>query len=242
MATTVAQPGTALKKVAKKYADQAGMPVDQFLQRLRRLNPDYKRAQGSDALRLGRGVRGSAAAPEQAPIDTPEGAMAPESGAELMDILDSPLYTQELKDYYLSQYLPGLTQTTFDINQAQTEFGANEATRGRQRGEAIKRIAGSYAARGMRSPGAINKDRSRVQSEFADISRQERAGIESMKNQRDIMFGAGAQNGETFIANPNMFGSIGMGARRSALSGLQRLPEQYGFLGVNRANTAPGNF
>jgi hypothetical protein len=238
MATTVAQPGTGLRKIAKQYADQAGMPVGQFLDRLQRLNPDYNKASGSDALRLGRGVK-----PEAGTQTTPapeQGATAPETfdPNQVANILESPLYTQNLKDYYLSQYLPGLTQATFNINQAQTELGANEANRARQRGEAIKRVAGSYAARGMRSPGAINRDRSEIQSEFANLSRAERSQLQALMNERDVMFGAGAQTGETFLSDPTLFGSIGAGARRSALGSLQEMPQLYNLLGLG-ASTAP---
>jgi hypothetical protein len=240
MATTVAQPGTGLKKIAKQYADQAGMPVDQFLDRLQRLNPDYNRAQGSTALRLGRGVSPTSAGANTPAGDAPaEDAPAENAGGfELANILESPLYTQNLKDYYLSQYLPGLTQATFNINQAQTELGANEANRARQRGEAIKRVAGSYAARGMRSPGAINRDRSEIQSEFANLSRAERSQLQALMNERDVMFGAGAQDGETFLSDPVKFGSIGAGARRSALGSLQEMPQLYNLLGLG-ASTAP---
>ena len=237
MATTVAQPGTGLRKIAKQYADQANMPVGQFLDRLQRLNPDFNRA-NQNTVRLGRGVKPDAGtqtapAPEQ-------GATAPETfdPNQVANILESPLYTQNLKDYYLSQYLPGLTQATFNINQAQTEFGANEANRARQRGEAIKRVAGSYAARGMRSPGAINRDRSEIQSEFANLSRAERNQLQALMNERDVMFGAGAQNKETFLSDPTLFGSIGAGARRSALSSLQEMPQLYNLLGLG-ASTAP---
>jgi hypothetical protein len=239
MATTVAQPGTGLKKIAKQYADQAGMPVAQFLDRLQRLNPDYNRAQGSDALRLGRGVKPEDK-PTQLPDNMPAGDAPAENagGFELANILESPLYSQNLKDYYLSQYLPGLTQATFNINQAQTEFGSNEADRARQRGEAIRRVAGSYAARGMRSPGAINRDRSEIQSEFGKVSRAEQARIQALQNERDVMFGAGAQTGETFLSDPTLFGSIGAGARRSALGSLQEMPQLYNLLGLG-ASTAP---
>jgi hypothetical protein len=237
MATTVAQPGTGLRKIAKQYADQAGMPVGQFLDRLQRLNPDFNRA-NQNTVRLGRGVKPDAGtqttpAPEQ-------GTTAPETfdPNQVANILESPLYTQNLKDYYLSQYLPGLTQATFNINQAQTELGANEANRARQRGEAIKRVAGSYAARGMRSPGAINRDRSEIQSEFANLSRAERNQLQALMNERDVMFGAGAQTGETFLSDPTLFGSIGAGARRSALGSLQEMPQLYNLLGLG-ASTAP---
>jgi hypothetical protein len=159
-------------------------------------------------------------------------------GFQVADILNSPLYTQNLRDYYLSQYLPGLTQATFNINQAQTEFGSNEADRARQRGEAIRRVAGGYAARGMRSPGAINRDRSEIQSEFGKLSRAEQARIQALQNERDVMFGAGTTDAETFLSDPVKFGSIGAGARRDALSGLQQLPEMYGLLGLG-ASRAP---
>jgi hypothetical protein len=230
MATTIAQPGTGLKKIAKQYAKEAGVPVEQYLQRLRRLNPDFSRATGSDALRLGRGVGVQRNQQEEMPEEFDQN--------QVMNILDSPLYSQNLQDYYLSTYAPGLTQATYNINQAQTEFGANEADRARQRGEAIRRVAGGYAARGMRSPGAINKDRSEIQSEFGKMSREEQNRIQSLLNERDVMFGAGAQDGETFLSDPTLFGSIGAGARRDALSGLQQLPDQYGLLGLG-ASTAP---
>lgn len=254
MATTVAQPGTALRKIAKQFATEAGMPVNQYLERLRSLNPDFTKATGSDALRLGRGIGTQQSVGDRVMdeirIDSPanmgeimgpgEGEPTPEGFIpnQVANILDSPLYSQNLKDYYLSQYLPGLTQATFNINQAQTEFGSNEADRARQRGEAIRRVAGGYAARGMRSPGAINRDRSEIQSEFGKVSRAEQARISALQNERDVMFGAGAKDSENFLSDPTLFGSIGAGARRSALSGLQELPEQYGLLGLG-ASRAP---
>jgi hypothetical protein len=238
MATTVAQPGTALRKIAKQYAKEAGVPVDDYLARLRRLNPDFSKATGSDTVRLGRGI-GVQRDQEQAPgEEMPEEMPEEFNPNQVMNILDSPLYSQNLKDYYLSQYLPGLTEATFNINQAQTEFGSNEADRARQRGEAIRRVAGGYAARGMRSPGAINRDRSEIQSEFANLSRAEQARIQALQNERDVMFGAGAQDSETFLSDPTLFGSIGAGARRSSLEGLQQLPDQYGLLGLG-ASRAP---
>lgn len=247
MATTVAQPGTGLKKIAKQYAKEAGMPVEQYIERLRKLNPEFNR-DAANTVKLGRGVgtgvmddiRLSSPANMGEVMGPGGGAPTPTQpqGPNLANILESPLYSQNLKDYYLSQYLPGLTQATFNINQAQTQFGSNEADRARQRGEAIKRVAGSYAARGMRSPGAINRDRSEIQSEFANLSRAEQARIQALQNERDVMFGAGAQDSETFLSDPVKFGSIGAGARRSALSGLQELPEQYGLLGLG-ASRAP---
>jgi hypothetical protein len=253
MATTVAQPGTALKKIAKQYAKEAGVPVEDYLARLRKLNPDFSKATGSDTVRLGRGVgtqRGDAGQSfDDIKLSSP-GVFGDSIGPgseevpeefnpnQVMNILDSPLYSQNLKDYYLSQYLPGLTEATFNINQAQTEFGSNEADRARQRGEAIRRVAGGYAARGMRSPGAINRDRSGIQSEFANLSRAEQARIQALQNERDVMFGAGAKDSETFLSDPVKFGSIGAGARRSSLEGLQQLPDQYGLLGLG-ASRAP---
>jgi hypothetical protein len=157
------------------------------------------------------------------------------------NVLESPIYTQALQDYYLTTYAPGLTQATFGINAARNAFQANEGTRATQRGEAVRRIAGDYASRGLRSPGAVNRERSRVQGDFANISREEQNRIAQLQNDRDVQFGAGAQTGETFMTNPTLFGSIGAGARRSALSGLQGLPEYYNLLGVG-ASTAPGKF
>jgi hypothetical protein len=161
----------------------------------------------------------------------------------LENVLNSPLYQRELQDYYLSTYAPGLTRATFGINAARNAFQANEGERTNRRGEAVRRIAGDYAARGMRTPGAINKDRSRVQDQFAGQSREEQNRIMDMENERDVMYGqqGQARSGETFMSDPIQFGSIGAGARRSALSGLQGLPEYYNLLGVG-ASTAPGRF
>jgi hypothetical protein len=160
----------------------------------------------------------------------------------LQNVLNSPQYAQELQDYYLSTYAPGLTQATFGINAARNAFQANEGARTQQRGEAIRRIAGDYASRGMRTPGAINRDRSRVQGDFAAQSREEQNRILQMENERGLQFGelGQAQSGESFITAPTQFGTVGMGARRSALSGLQSLPEYYNLLGVG-ASTAPMN-
>jgi hypothetical protein len=156
------------------------------------------------------------------------------------NVLNSPLYSQQLQDYYLSTYAPGLTQATYGINAARNAFQANENTRTQQRGEAVRRIAGDYASRGMRTPGAINRDRSKVQDQFANLSREEQNRIMQMENERDVLYGAQgqAQSGETFMNTPAAFGSIGQGARQSALSGLQGLPGFYGLLGVG-PSTAP---
>jgi hypothetical protein len=156
------------------------------------------------------------------------------------NVLNSPLYSQQLQDYYLSTYAPGLTQATYGINAARNAFQANENTRTQQRGEAVRRIAGDYASRGMRTPGAINRDRSRVQDQFANLSREEQNRIMQMENERDVLYGAQgqAQSGETFMNTPAAFGSIGQGARQSALSGLQGLPGFYGLLNVG-PSTSP---
>jgi hypothetical protein len=156
----------------------------------------------------------------------------------LAKIQNNPLYTRELQDYYLTTYAPGLTQATFGINAARNAFQANEGARATQRGEAVRRIAGDYASRGMRTPSAINRDRSRVQGEFANLSREEQNRIMDLENQRDVQFGTGAQSGETFMTDPTSFGSIGAGAQQSALAGLTRLPELYNLLGMG-ASTAP---
>lgn len=153
------------------------------------------------------------------------------------NVLNSPLYSQQLQDYYLSTYAPGLTQATYGINAARNAFQANENTRTQQRGEAVRRIAGDYASRGMRTPNSV-RDRSRVQDQFANLSREEQNRISQMENERGVLYGEGAQSGETFMNNPALFGSIGQGARRSALSGLQGLPGFYGLLGVG-PSTAP---
>jgi hypothetical protein len=156
----------------------------------------------------------------------------------LQNVLNSPQYAQELKDYYLSTYAPGLAQATYNINSARNAFQANEVDRTRQRGEAVKRIAGDYASRGLRSPGAINEDRSAVQSEFANLTNAEKNSIAALENERGVQFGEGAKTGETFLKNPTLFGSIGAGARRAALTNLQSLPELYNLLGLG-PSTAP---
>jgi hypothetical protein len=160
---------------------------------------------------------------------------------ELLNILNGPQYSRALQDYYLSTYAPGLTQATYGINAAQNAFQANEGARTQQRGEAVRRIAGDYASRGMRTPGAINRDRSKVQGEFAAQSREEQNRIQDLQNQRGVLYGEGAQGDESFINDPTLFGSVGASARRSALSNLQNLPALYNLLSVN-PSTAPGAF
>lgn len=160
---------------------------------------------------------------------------------ELLNVLNSPQYSRAIQDYYLSTYAPGLTQATYGINAARNAFQANEGARTQQRGEAVRRIAGDYASRGMRTPGAINRDRSKVQGQYAAQSREEQNRIQDLENQRGVQFGEGAQGEESFINNPALFGSVGASARRAALSNLQNLPQLYNLLSVN-PSTAPGAF
>lgn len=167
------------------------------------------------------------------------GNVAVDQANVLANILNSPLYTESIKNAYLTQYLPGLTQANYEINKARSQEVQNDFLRRQAQANAIREIAGSYAARGLRTPKMVTEGFAPVQQ----ASELERTAAEQVINDlvagKEVMYGAGAQDAETFITDPIMFGSVGAGARRSALSELLALPDIYGLTQVANASSAP---
>lgn len=175
--------------------------------------------------------------PEAAPPAT--GNVAVDQANVLSSILNSPMYTESIKSAYLTQYLPGLTQANVEINAARAAEVKNALLREQAQRDAIREIAGNYAARGMRTPEMVRRGFAPVE---AETDRARRAA-EEYENQlianKELMYGAGTQDAETFVTDPTMFGAVGAGARRTALSELQSLPQYYGLTQVEQASTSP---
>lgn len=177
------------------------------------------------------------AVPEPMPAET--GNPVIDQANVLASILNSPLYTESIKSAYLTDYLPGLTQANYEINKARAQEVQSSFLRQQAQTQAIRDIAGSYAARGMRTPKMVTEGFAPVQQ----ATELDKAAAEQAINEliagRDVLYGTGAQDAETFITNPTLFGSIGAGARRSALSELMQLPEMYGLTQVAQASASP---
>ena len=182
--------------------------------------------------------------PQPAPASTEAtpkatGNVAVDQANVLSSILNSPMYTESIKSAYLTQYLPGLTQANVEINAARAAEVKNALLREQAQRDAIREIAGNYAARGMRTPEMVRRGFAPVE---AETDRARRAA-EEYENQlianKELMYGAGTQDAETFVTDPTMFGAVGAGARRTALSELQSLPQYYGLTQVEQASTSP---
>jgi LysM repeat protein len=167
------------------------------------------------------------------------GNTAVDSANVLSSILNSPLYTQAIKDAYLSDYLPGLTQANYEINAARAAEVKNAVRRQQAQAEAIREIAGNYAARGMRTPKMVTEGFAPVQRETEASKSAAEEAINALIANKEVLYGTGAQDEETFVTDPIMFGSVGAGARRQAVSGLQQLPDYYGLTQVESASTSP---
>ena len=157
----------------------------------------------------------------------------------LSNILNSPLYTEELKNNYLQTYLPGLTKANFDINTAKAAELENEVSRRQYQSEAVRRVAGDYASRGMRTPEMANRGFAPIQQATEQARTSAERNITGLEGQKDLLYGAGALDGETFMSDPTKFGSVGQSARQQAVTNLQQLPQQYGLTQVENANTSP---
>ena len=177
-------------------------------------------------------------APEPAP--SPTGNVAVDQANILSSILNSPLYTESIKNAYLTQYLPGLTQANYEINRARAAEVQNATLRQQAQAQAIRDIAGSYAARGLRTPKMITEGFAPVQQQTQQEKNAAEAAINALIAEKEVLYGVGATDKETFITDPTKFGSIGAGARRAALSELQQLPEIYGLTQVAMPSSYPG--
>jgi hypothetical protein len=183
-------------------------------------------------------------APAPAPASEPispslSGNMAVDQSNILSNILNSPLYTEELKNNYLQTYLPGLTKANFDINTAKAAELENEVSRRQYQSEAVRRVAGDYASRGMRTPEMANRGFAPIQQATEQARTSAERNITGLEGQKDLLYGAGALDGETFMSDPTKFGSVGQSARQQAVTNLQQLPQQYGLTQVENANTSP---
>ena len=174
-----------------------------------------------------------------APSPAPTGNTAVDQANILSSILNSPLYTEAIKGAYLTEYLPGLTKANYEINAARAQEVKNALRRQQAQAEAIREIAGNYAARGMRTPKMVTEGFAPVQRETEAAKTEAEAAINALIANKELMYGAGAQDQETFVTDPIMFGAVGAGARRSALSELQGLPAYYGLTQVESASTSP---
>lgn len=176
------------------------------------------------------------------PDTTPEttGNTAVDSANVLSSILNSPLYTETIKNAYLSDYLPGLTRANYEINIARANEVKNALRRQQAQTEALREVAGNYAARGMLRGGKVQETgRAPIQREFDAQALGVEQQIADLEKTKEVLYGAGTEDGETFITDPTMFGSVGAGARRSALSELQSLPAYYGLTQVEQASSSP---
>lgn len=195
---------------------------------------------------------------ETMPQPAPTGNVAVDQSNTLSSILNSPLYTEAIKGSYLTEWLPGLTKSIYDVNAARAREVQSNFARQQAQADAIRQIAGSYAARGMRTPEMTNRGFAPVQQATEAARSQAEADINQMVAEQDVLYGAGAGSldfagkspeeiqsiltekfGGTFIQSPTQYGSIGAGARRSALGQLQQLPTQYGLTQVEKAPTSP---
>jgi hypothetical protein len=167
------------------------------------------------------------------------GNMAVDQANILSNILNSPLYTEELKNNYLQTYLPGLTKANFDINTAKAAELENDVMRRQYQAEAIRNVAGDYASRGMRTPEMANRGFAPIQQDVDQARTAANRNITGLEGQKELLYGAGALDGETFMSDPNMFGSVGQAARQQAVVNLQRMPKDYGLTQVENANTSP---
>ena len=178
------------------------------------------------------------ASQDVAPEET--GNKVVDSANVLSSILNSPLYTQAIKDAYLSDYLPGLTQANYQINAARAREVKDAVRRQQAQTEALREVAGNYAARGMLRGGKTQETgRAPIQRDFDEQAQSVQDSINALVANKEVLYGAGAEDGETFISDPTLFGAVGAGARRDALSRLQSLPTQYGLTQVENASSSP---
>ena len=140
----------------------------------------------------------------------------------------------------MTDYLPGLSRANYEINTARAEEVKNALRRQQAQTEALREVAGNYAARGMLRGGKVQETgRAPIQRDFEAQTRAIEQQIADLEKTKEVLYGAGTEDGETFVSDPIMFGSVGAGARRSALSELQSLPQYYGLTQVEQASTSP---
>ena len=197
------------------------------------MDPDYEPAGGTAA--SGEGEE------ETETVKTePSTGNAPLDNANLLsNILNSPLYTESIKNAYLTDYLPGLTQSTYNINAKRAAEIQNSVLRQQAQSRAVRNVAGDFAARGMRTPKMITEGIEPIQQTTERAKTAAQQEISGLENSKELNFGAGTEDEGSFISNPAAFGAIGANARKAAIGGLQSLPGNYGMTQVSEAATAP---
>ncbi len=176
---------------------------------------------------------------EAVPLVQPTGNVTVDQANVLANILNSPLYTESIKSAYLTQYLPGLTQANYEINRSRAQEVQNSFLRQQAQAQAIREVAGSFAARGLRTPKMVTEGFAPIQQATALEKNAAEQAINDLIANKEVLYGAGTTSQESFIKNPTLFGSIGAGARRTALSELLALPDIYGLTQVAKASSAP---
>jgi len=200
------------------------------------MDPDYEPAGNTDA-------SGEGEAETETVKTEPSTGNAPLDNANLLsNILNSPLYSEAIKNSYLADYLPGLTQATYNINAKRTAEVQNSVLRQQAQQRAIRNVAGDFAARGLRTPKMITEGIDPIQQTTERAKTAAQQEISGLENSKELNFGAGTEDEGSFISNPAAFGAIGANARRAAIGGLQSLPQNYGMTQVENASTAPSDF
>lgn len=144
------------------------------------------------------------------------------------DILASPEYSQALKSFYLTEYAPGLMQSQRQVDTAKSQYEQDKLSRQQAQQEAIKRISGGYAARGMRSPSMINKDFSKIRGEYEGQNRQQQSAIDQLIADMQLQYGVQGANADTaFLTDPTLYGTIGARGRENALQSARDLIDKY---------------
>jgi len=158
----------------------------------------------------------------------------------LSNILNSPLYTEAIKNAYLADYIPGLNQSSATIQAKRTAEVQNSVLRQQAQRRAVRNVAGDYAARGLRTPKMISEGIEPIQQSTERAKTAAQAEISGLEESQGILYGANAAGDEgSFVTNPAAFGAIGANARRAAVGGLQSQPQNYGLTQVANAATAP---
>jgi len=180
-----------------------------------------------------------AEAEEEVKVDEPTGNAPLDNANLLSNILNSPLYSEAIKSSYLTDYLPGLTQSTYNVNAKRTAEVQNSVLRQQAQRRAVRNVAGDYASRGLRTPKMITEGIDPIQQSTERATTAAQAEISGLENSQELLYGKTTADEGSFISNPAAFGAIGAQARRAAVGGLQSQPQNYGLTQVANAATAP---
>ena len=176
---------------------------------------------------------------EEVKTEEATGNTAVDSSNILSNILNSPLYTEAIKNAYLESYLPGLTQANYNVNAKRAAEVQNSVMRQQAQRRAVRSVAGDYAARGLRTPKMITEGIEPIQQATERAKTTAQQEISGLEKTKELSFGISPGDESSFISNPAAFGAIGAQARRAAVGGLQSLPGNYGLTQVEKTASAP---